>query len=85
MSLHHFDRKINTTKQLALLKAVRYVKISSIGKVKKCPRCGSIRKVKNKFNRAKQRYLCKVCAFNYTSTKNGYLASVRCKALQYYL
>ena len=53
-------------------------------KVKKCPRCESIRKVKNGFNRGEQRFLCKYCALNYTGTKNGYPDSVKRKALRYY-
>ena len=32
---------------MAVLKSDRYIKISSIEKVKRCPRRGSIRKVKN--------------------------------------
>ena len=68
-----------------MLKSDKHVKISSMEKVKKCPKCGSIRKVKNGLNRGKQRYLCKDCAFNYTGTKNGYPDSVKCKSIWYYL
>jgi transposase-like protein len=51
---------------------------------KKCQRCGSIREVKNRFNRGKKRFICEDFAFNYTGTKNGCPDSVKCKVLRYY-
>ncbi len=51
---------------------------------KKCQRCGSIREVKNRFNRGKKRFICEDFAFNYTGTKNGYPYFVKRKALRYY-
>ena len=53
-------------------------------KEKRCPKCGRDEKVKNGFNRGKQRYLCKNCGCNYTGTKNGYLDSVKQEAMKYY-
>ena len=50
-----------------------------------CPKCGRDEKVKNGFNRGKQRYLCKNCGCNYTGTKNGYSESVKQKAIKYYM
>ena len=52
---------------------------------KKCPKCGRTEKVKNGFNRGKQRYLCKNCGCNYTGTKNGYPDSVKQEAIKYYM
>ena len=51
---------------------------------KRCPECGSKEKVKNGYNRGKQRYLCKECGRNYTGTKNGYPESTKREALKYY-
>ena len=51
---------------------------------KRCPKCGSKEKVKNGYNRGKQRYLCKECGRNYTGTKNGYPESTKREALRYY-
>ena len=51
---------------------------------KRCPECGSKEKVKNGYNRGKQRYLCKECGRNYTGTKNGYPESTKREALIYY-
>ena len=51
---------------------------------KKCQKYVSIRKVKDRFNREKQRCLCKGCVFNYKVTKNGYPGSVKRKALRHY-
>ena len=48
------------------------------------PRCGSKEKVKNGYNKGKQRYLWKECGRNYTWTKNGYLERTKRKALKYY-
>lgn len=45
--------------------------LNSIGK--KYPECGSVKKLKIRFNRGKQGYLCKNCVFNCIDTKNGYL------------
>ena len=52
---------------------------------KRCPECGSKEKVKNGYNRGKQRYLCKECGRNYTGTKNGYPESAKRKELKYYM
>ena len=41
-------------------------------------------KIKNEFNKGKQRYIYKNPAFNYTRTKYGYLHSVKHKMLRYY-
>ena len=35
---------------------------------KRCPKCVREEKIKNGFNRGKQRYLCKNCGCNYTGT-----------------
>ena len=56
---YYFSIKI-----LAVLKSNRYIKMPSMFKARGYPKCGSIRKVKNGFNKGKQRYLCKDCAFN---------------------
>ena len=53
----------------AELEADGYVKISAMKKFKKRLRCGSIRRAKNKFNRRKQRFLCRGYEFNYTVQK----------------
>ena len=50
-----------------------------------CPKCGREEKVKNGFNRGKQRYLCKNCGCNYTGTKNGYSEAVKQEAIKYYM
>ena len=52
---------------------------------KSCPRCGAKEKVKNGYNKGKQRYLCKECGRNYTGTKNGYPESTKREALKYYM
>ena len=52
---------------------------------KTCPKCGREEKVKNGFNRGKQRYLCKNCGCNYTGTKNGYSEAVKQEAIKYYM
>ena len=54
-------------------------------KEKRCPKCGRTEKVKNGFNRGKQRYKCKNCGCNYTGTKNGYPDEVKQEAIRYYL
>ena len=51
---------------------------------KRCPRYGSKEKVKNGYNKGKQRYLCKKCGRNYTGTKNGHPESTKREALRYY-
>ena len=51
---------------------------------KRCPEYGSKEKVKNGYNRGKQRYLCKECGRNYIGTKNGYPESTKREALRYY-
>ena len=48
-------------------------------------KCGRTEKVKNGFNRGKQRYKCKNCGCNYTGTKNGYPDEVKQEAIRYYL
>ena len=50
-----------------------------------CPKCGREEKVKNGYNRGKQRYLCKNCGCNYTGTKNGYSEAVKQEAIKYYM
>ena len=49
---------------------------------KRCPKCGGTEKVKNGFNRGKQRYKCKK---NYTGTKNGYPDEIKQEAIRCYL
>jgi len=56
---------------MTLQKVDRYSKMWSMEKEKRCPKCGRTEKVKNGFNRGKQRYKCKNCGCNYTGTKNG--------------
>ena len=51
----------------------------------KCPKCGRKEKVKNGFNRGKQRYKCKNCGCNYTGTKHGYSNEIKQEAKRYYL
>ena len=51
----------------------------------KCPKCGRKEKVKNGFNRGKQRYKCKNCGCNYTGTKHGYSNEIKQEAIRYYL
>ena len=43
------------------------------------------KKVKNGFNRGKQRYKWKNCGCNYTGTKNGYPDEVKQEVIKYYL
>ena len=76
---------LSGTKYRATLKSGRYIRVPSTFKARRYPKCGSIRKVKNGFNREKQRYLCKDCIFKYTGTKNGYSKSVQHKDLRYNL
>ena len=52
---------------------------------KRCPKCKSKEKVKNGYNKGKQRYLCKECGRNYTGTKNGYPESTKREGLKYYI
>ena len=70
---------------MALQKVDRYSKMWSMEKEKRCPKCGRTEKVKNGFNRGKQRYKCKNCGCNYTGTKNGYPDEVKQEAIRYYL
>ena len=70
---------------MALLKADRYSKMEPMEEEKRCPKCGREEKIKNGFNRGKQRYLCKNCGCNYTGTKNGYPDSVKQEAIKYYM
>jgi len=51
----------------------------------KCPKCGCKIKVKNGFNRGKQRYKCKNCRCNYTGVGRGYPETVRQKAIKCHL
>ena len=69
----------------ALLKTNRYDKMKNMEDKKICPKCGREEKVKNGFNRGKQRYLCKNCGCNYTGTKNGYSEAVKQEAIKYYM
>lgn len=41
------------------------------------------KKLKNEFNRGKQRYLYKNCWCNYIGTKSGYPDSVKQEAIRY--
>ena len=66
-------------------KSDRFGKIGDIEKEKGCPKCGRKEKVKNGFNRGKQRYKCKNCGCNYTGRKNGYPDEVKQEAIRYYL
>ena len=52
-------------KNRALLKADRYSKMELMEQEKRCPKCGREEKIKNGFNRGKQRYLCKNCGSCY--------------------
>ena len=70
---------------MALLKTNRYDKMKNMEDKKICPKCGREEKVKNGFNRGKQRYLCKNCGCNYTGTKNGYSEAVKQEAIKYYM
>ena len=54
-------------------------------KEKKCPKCGRKEKVKNGFNRWKQRYKCKNCGCNYSGTNHGYSNEIKQEARRYYL
>ena len=69
----------------ALQKANRQDKMNNMEDKKICPKCGREEKVKNGFNRGKQRYLCKNCGCNYTGTKNGYSEAVKQEAIKYYM
>ena len=76
---------IEQLKIKALLKTNRYDKMKNMEDKKICPKCGREEKVKNGFNRGKQRYLCKNCGCNYTGTKNGYSEAVKQEAIKYYM
>ena len=52
---------------------------------KRCPRRGKTEKIKNWFNRGKQKYKCKNCGCNYTGTKNGYPDEIKQETIKYYL
>ena len=65
-----------------LLEMDRKSKMQDMKEEKSCPRCGSKEKVKNGYNRGKQRYLCKECGRNYTGTKNGYQKSTKPEGLK---
>ena len=43
------------------------------------------KKVKNGYDKGKQRYVCKECGRNYTGTKNGYPESTKREGLKYYI
>ena len=68
---------------MTLLKADRYVKISSVEKVKNVQKVDQ-KKLKNGFNSGKERYLCENYSFNYTGTK-WISYSAKYKALRCYL
>ena len=68
-----------------LLQRDRKSIIRGMKEEKRCPRCGAKEKVKNGYNKGKQRYLCKECGRNYTGTKNGYPESTKREALKYYM
>jgi len=69
----------NLSLRQALQKVDRYSKIVSMEKEIKCPKCGRTEKVKNGFNRGKQRYKCKNCGCNYTGSSREYLDALRHK------
>lgn len=79
------DKQKEKISTLALLKTNRYDKMKNMEDKKICPKCGREEKVKNGFNRGKQRYLCKNCGCNYTGTKNGYSEAVKQEAIKYYM
>ena len=60
-------------------------KVKRMKEKKICPKCGREERVRNGFNRGKQRYKCKNCGCNYTGGKNGYPDHIKQQAIQYYL
>lgn len=58
-----------------MLKSNKHIRVQSTEKLKRYPRCGSIKKVKNEFNRGNfEKY-----TFDHLDTKNSYSDSIGLK------